>query len=365
MQVFIGTSSGAETLQGTTSGSAVYSQVAPLNSGTAVPALNTTICKIIANDSGWPTGTGYDTTLVATNGQTYPGYPVRAQFLGPGNNINLGQGFPRYNGVVNYPVPILAQPYGHGPQSISGPLSLGSGGSNYNLTSVGRIGILTATPAWGVDAEGAGLSGAINANVGYLFNGSAPLNHLLVGNGSYYVDSATIPGSALNLFYQTVALNGTAQTQRPTLNFSSYFTATDSASPAETTIAPVTTGSETKLVTAASAGTSGDCAQWDSSGGLGAASAPCQTGVTHGGSATGCLSSGSPCSTTITWNGGGFTSSTYSAVCWGSGLNSGGSQAAFVYETSQTATQIVVTTSNVGTTNPGGFATIICIGTSN
>ncbi len=38
------------------------------------------------------------------------------------------------------------------------------------------------------------------------------------------------------VFYQTIASNGSAQTQRPTLNFSTNFTATDSVSPAQTTM---------------------------------------------------------------------------------------------------------------------------------
>jgi hypothetical protein len=72
-----------------------------------------------------------------------------------------------------------------------------------------------------------------------------------------------------------MAAAGTAKTQRPTLNFDAYFTLTDSSSPAETTVAPVTTGSESKLATAATAGTSGHCAQWDASGGIGDAGGAC------------------------------------------------------------------------------------------
>jgi hypothetical protein len=186
MQVYIATSSGTETLQGTTTGSGSFTQSTALASGAAVPSTNNTICSLIANDAGWPTGTGYNVSLTTPGGDTYPGYPMQWQLLGPGNSINLSAGLPRYNGVVNYPVPILAQPYGHAPQSISGPLSL----TNYNLTQVGKIGLGTAVPAWAIDAEGAGVLGAINANVGYLFNGAAPTGHVLLGNGNYYVDSA-------------------------------------------------------------------------------------------------------------------------------------------------------------------------------
>lgn len=42
--------------------------------------------------------------------------------------------------------------------------------------------------------------------------------------------------SPVTLYYQTVGANGTGQTQRPTLNFSSRFVVSDSASPAETNV---------------------------------------------------------------------------------------------------------------------------------
>lgn len=131
MQVFIGTTSGSETLQGSVIGSAAYTQSTPLVTGTGLPVVNTTVCQVVANDAGWPTGTGYNVTATSPAGDTLPGYPSQWQLLGPGNTINLSQGLPLYNGVVQYPSPILAVPYGHGPQSISGPLSLG----NYPLTA--------------------------------------------------------------------------------------------------------------------------------------------------------------------------------------------------------------------------------------
>ncbi len=242
--IYIGATSGSETLQGTATGSSTFYQSVPLVSGAVVPSVNNTVCQIIANDAGWPTGTGYNVSFTTPAGATLPGSPMQWQLLGPGNTINIGQGFPFYNGVVNYPVPLLSRPYGHGPQSVSGPLSM----TGYNITQVGLLGIGTQVPGWGVDAEGLGNAGAINSQSGYLFAGAAPLNHVLLGNGTYYVDSATIPysiitgGPSLTTYYQTVALNGTAQTQRTTLNFSTVFTATDSASPAETTIGLANTG---------------------------------------------------------------------------------------------------------------------------
>lgn len=124
-------------------------------------------------------------------------------------------------------------------------------------------------------------TGSINSNAGYLFNSAAPLNHVLLGDGSHYIDSATIPyaiiSGAPSLYYQTIDLNGSAQTQRPAFNFSALFTASDSASPARTNIGLVTTGSEAKLVTAVGSGANGDCAQWIATGGVGDAGFACAT----------------------------------------------------------------------------------------
>ncbi len=188
------------------------------------------------------------------------------QLLGPGTTINISQGLPLYNGTVTYPIPILARPYNHGPQSISGPLSM----TNYNIVDVGRLGVGTSLPAWGVDAEGSGLQGAINANTGYLFNGFAPLNHVLLGNGSYYVDSSFIPASIISgLFYQTLELNGVAETQRPAFNFSQRFLATDSASPARTNVDLNAPGSANLVATYGSTpGASTALAAFDGSGNI-------------------------------------------------------------------------------------------------
>lgn len=230
MQVYIGTTPGSETLQGATGTPiAQYTQAVPLVAGAAPPTSNTTICKLVANDAGWPTGTGYNVSLVDASGNTLFSYPAMWQFFGVGSVYNLSNGLPYYHGQVTYPVPILSIPYNHNVQSISGPINL----TGYDLLNVLEIGVGTALPAWGIDVEGSGLAGAINANTGYLFSGAAPLNHVLLGNGSYYVDSATIPWSIITgapgSFYTTVAINTVALPQEPVLNFSSNFVGTDTS----------------------------------------------------------------------------------------------------------------------------------------
>lgn len=128
----------------------------------------------------------------------------------------------------------------------------------------------TAAGAFSLDTTTSGDGLAKLALAGLTITGTAPTpGQCLSWGGTSFNTPITCLSVAPTVYYQTVAANGVAQTQRPTLNFNSYFTLTDSASPAESTVAPVTTGSEAKLVTAAAAGTIGDCATWNASGGLG------------------------------------------------------------------------------------------------
>lgn len=222
MDVYIGTAPGGETLQGqTTSTTAQFTQAVPLVAGATPPILNSTACRVIANDAGWPTGTGYTVSLTDASGNTLFSYPEMWQFFGPGSTYNLSQGIPYYHGQVTYPVPILTTPYNHNLQSISGPLSLGVPGNYYALTGVQALGVDTNTPGWGVDVEGTGLLGVVNANTGYLvFGRGGTVGTCLGSDGTYYDTPISCLTSTSQLNYQTV-LNGSgtssAVTQRPYL----------------------------------------------------------------------------------------------------------------------------------------------------
>jgi hypothetical protein len=276
MAVFIGMTPGGETLQGTTPNlTAQFTQATPLSVGGATPQIrNLTACRVVANDAGFPTGTGYNVSLTDASGNSLFSYSQLWQFFSPGSAYNLSQGIPYYHGQVTYPIPILTIPYNHNPQSISGPLSL----SNYNLYNVAAVGVGTATPAWGVDVEGTDLLGEINAVGGYLVNGAAGMaGQCLASDGTAFDTPIACLTGLPTLFYQTDEINGTAVAQQPVNNFVGPFTMTPGIG--RTNIGLATTGTESEVVTAAAAGTNGNCAQWDGLGGIAATSAPCFSGA--------------------------------------------------------------------------------------
>jgi hypothetical protein len=281
MDVFIGASSGGETLQGQTTGSASFVQSSDLTSGTALATANTTICKVVANDAGWPAGTGYRVSMTDANGNAVPGWPLMLQINGAGSTYNLSQGLPYYHGVVTYPVPLLSQPQNHGAQSITGPIIH----QGWNVLNIGKLGVGTSTPGWPIDVE----NGSVNASGGFLVNGSGGAAGTCLGSDGTAFDTVVDCLTTANFFYQHIALNGTTQTQRSTLNFNStVLTTTDSST--STTINLPTTGSDSKVVTAAAAGTSGHCVTWTSSGGLGDSGGNCvnSTGVSRTCNTYGC-----------------------------------------------------------------------------
>src|SRR6185437_7030515 len=129
-----------------------------------------------------------------------------------------------------------------GSQTIAQP-----GGSFLNIDKVlaydGALRFGTAVGAWdsALSRSGAGAFtldsnavgnaagslklNALNAVAGIQVNSAAPLNHILVGDGTHYVDSATLPTGIA--FYQTAQANAVSRTQRPRLNFLPRMTAVD------------------------------------------------------------------------------------------------------------------------------------------
>lgn len=230
MRVYMSLTTNTETLQGSSTGTGAYIQSIPLVTGAAVPSSNTTLCKQIANDAIWPTGTGYTVALTDPSGNTIPGYPMMWQLMGPNTTINLSTGLPYYHGTVYFPTPILASPLNHALQSISGPVSL----SGYNLTNVGAIGVGTTLPAWPIDVE----NGVINSSGGYLLNGNGgTTGQCAISDGTALDTLATcLTTTGSNTAYQIIAEAGTPLTKRTILNFDGTVVATDSSSPARTNV---------------------------------------------------------------------------------------------------------------------------------
>jgi hypothetical protein len=234
MTVYIGATPGSETAQGNTSGpTQAFTQSSALVSGIAPVTANLTACSIAFNDTIIPYG-GYNVSLISASGNAYPGWPQAWQLNG-GNNgtVNVSNGAPLWNGTVIYPMPILAQPLNHGPQSIYGSLNM----TEYNLVGVRQLGVGTSTPAWGVDVR----NGYINTVLGYLFNdGPGSIGQCLVSNGTAFVPGSC--GVAPTLFYQHTQLNGSLLPQEPFLNFNNGIGAADNPGSTRTDVGLTTSG---------------------------------------------------------------------------------------------------------------------------
>lgn len=236
IRIYVGTSSGSETFQGTGSGTGTFTLATPLETGTNPPTQNLTVCTQIANDAAWPTGTGYRVTLLDPTGNIQPSYPMTWQLLGPGTTINLSSGLPYYNGVTIYPTPLLANPTNHIAQSISGNLNF----NGYNILNVGKLGVGTSTPGWPIDVE----NGAINTSFGYLYNGAAPAGSVLCGNGTAFVSTSltSCAGGPSTIYYQHMQRNGSLYNQEPFLNFSTDFSLADNPGSTRTEVGLLATG---------------------------------------------------------------------------------------------------------------------------
>jgi hypothetical protein len=336
MAVYIGATSSGETLQGTTTGDATYSQSEALVTGAAVPTANTTVCAVTANDAMWPVGTGYVVSLTDSAGNAVPKFQQQWQLMGPGSTVNLSAGVPWYHGVVYYSSPILASPTNHGQQGITGSLSL----NGYNLLSVGRAGIGTAFPAYPLDVRG-----DMNLTGLFRLSGNAgSLSQCLLSTGP---TTPPVWGSCLggSAFYQTVQANGTARQQRPILDFTSAFAVSDDSG-----------GTRTVADLAQQGGvTSGLCPSAINSQGIVTATSACPVDLY---ATAGCSGSGLSCSATITWPGT-FIDSSYFVDC---GLTDGSQVGYWVVNTKTTTT---ATIGVVFTASIGGVATFDCHGHHN
>jgi hypothetical protein len=336
MRVYIGTASGAETLQGsTTSSTAQYSQSTPLISGAAPPATNTSICSIAFNDTIIPYS-GYSVSLTSSTGNAYPGWPQTWQLNGGSSGtINISAGAPLWNGVVIYPQPIFAQPLNNGPQSISGPLNF----TGFNVVNVGALGVGTANPAWPIDVE----NGLINSSGGYLYNGLATSGQCLVGNGTAIVLGNCNTGTPV--FYQTISNGSTFVAQEPVLAFLNNFQVANGgiSTGVDLTFTGVTAGSYTNpTVTVDAYGRIGDISN-------GPTIPVTRDIIITTGICTTTTASYDVCTTGIySWPSGGFADTNYTVMC--TGQNPSGSAITGLFVTNKTASGFQLELQN-GTSN--------------
>ncbi|HEY7839183.1 MAG TPA: hypothetical protein VIC54_11360 [Terriglobales bacterium] len=123
-QVYIGASSGAETLQGSVSGfGSAYTQSAPLAAGTALPGQNNTVCALAFNDTTIPSYTYYTATLEDRAGNTLPGYPQNWYLAGSSTDVSTLEPLAA-NPAARFPMPILSNPATNVAQSLNSPLNL-------------------------------------------------------------------------------------------------------------------------------------------------------------------------------------------------------------------------------------------------
>lgn len=125
--VYIGTTSGGETLQGTVSGTpgqwGNYQQSVPLSNGAAIPTQNTTSCTLTFNDSIIPTYTYYVASLSDSAGNVLPGFPQNWYLSG--SSVNVANIIPlSFPPSVNFPQPVLQNPTSAATQSIGSSINL-------------------------------------------------------------------------------------------------------------------------------------------------------------------------------------------------------------------------------------------------
>ncbi len=134
--VYIGTSSGGETLQGSVSGfGASFTQAGPLTAGAAPPGANNSVCLLTFNDAITPSYTTYAVTLEDSAGVTEPGYPQNWYLAGP--QVDVGTIVPlASNPAVAFPEPILANPASSAGQSLGSALYM----NGFDIQAAGNVG---------------------------------------------------------------------------------------------------------------------------------------------------------------------------------------------------------------------------------
>lgn len=122
-KVYVGTVSGSEKLQATTSGwsSSIVSAYSTITAAT--PASNNTVCSMVFNDATIPAPTTYRVAVVDANSNSVPGFPQ--QWYLAGSTFDISNGYPvAINVQTRFPQPIIANPSSNALQSVNSPLTV-------------------------------------------------------------------------------------------------------------------------------------------------------------------------------------------------------------------------------------------------
>lgn len=207
-------------------------------------------------------------------------------------------------------------------------------------------------------------SNTVNAIAQYQINGNTGTSGQCLASGGVGADTWINCLTSVTSFYQTMAANGSAQTQRPTLNFSTSFALVDSSSPAETTVNLATTG--------VSAGSCSFCTlTYNAMGQLTAASSGTpivvQSLIITSGICTAAGSSYSTCTDGVVNWPTPFADNNYSVVCSGHGSSNGsgpsGSISGDIWDIARSGTGTGITITLQTVTSSGfSYGEIDCIG---
>jgi hypothetical protein len=186
-KVYVGTVSGSETFQATTSGFGSTTLTA-YSVGTALPT-NTTTCTMTFNDAIIPSYTSYYVSAIDVSGNKISGFP-QSWYLS-GSTINIGSNIPISSSTAKFQTPILSNPLSSfATQSINSPLTLNGFALSAGNTNIGghlNLGYSgSLLPSVAINAGTASLTTGSNDNSGKITANNAGSSTITLTFGTPY-----------------------------------------------------------------------------------------------------------------------------------------------------------------------------------
>ncbi len=149
--LYVGTSSGHETLQETVTAASVAMLSQPLIAGVAAPATNSTLCDVTFNDQMVPAPTYYVVSLLDGTGSEVAGFPQRWYLAGQLVDVSTLEPLSS-NPAVRFPTPVLSNPASSQAQSIASALNL----NGFPINNSGNLGPGLLSGYWPGSMPGSG-----------------------------------------------------------------------------------------------------------------------------------------------------------------------------------------------------------------